>query len=57
MIEEWRSVASVYEGFPNYKVSNTGRVMNSKTGRILAQQVYNGHYATVLSHECKKQQF
>lgn len=29
--EQWRSI----EGFDNYLVSNKGRVMNSKTGRIL----------------------
>ena len=56
MTEEWRSVASVAEGFPNYKVSNMGRVMNSKTGRILAQQEYAGLYSLYLSHERKKKQ-
>jgi hypothetical protein len=58
MTEEWRSVASVAEGFPNYKVSNMGRVMNSKTGRTLAPQKCEGYYhGLYLWHEGKRQYF
>ena len=33
MIEEWRKI----EGYPNYSVSNLGRVRNDATGRFLSQ--------------------
>lgn len=36
--EQWRSI----EGFENYLVSNKGRIMNGKTGRILRPRD-NGH--------------
>lgn len=58
MIEEWRKI----EDYPNYSVSNLGRVRNDKTGRILAAHkwgelrtylhviLYTGSHASRKSH-------
>ena len=44
-VEEWRPI----EGFENYLVSDQGRVMNAKTGRILKPHDNgNGYYQTQL---------
>lgn len=50
-IEEWRTV----NGYPAYVVSNLGRVMAVKTGRILKQKNSRGRYMLVgLYIRCKK---
>lgn len=46
MTEEWRKI----EGYPNYSVSNLGRVRNDKTGRFLSQ-AKSGHRRSYL-HVC-----
>lgn len=42
--EQWRSI----EGFDNYLVSNKGRIMNGKTGRILRPADDGGGYDKVV---------
>ena len=41
--EEWRSIS----GYLNYRVSNIGRVRNSKTGKILKPGCVHGGYEQV----------
>ena len=41
--EEWRSI----DGYINYQVSNIGRVRNSKTGKMLKQQLNKDGYYQV----------
>lgn len=43
MIEEWRTIS----GHPKYTVSNLGRVMTVKSGRILKQKNSRGRYMIV----------
>lgn len=45
--EEWRPI----DGFPNYQVSNKGKVMNLKTGRILKNRIDSFGYAIVHIHK------
>lgn len=42
-LEEWRPI----DGYPNYQVSDRGRVMNLKSGRVLKQAVDNHGYECV----------
>lgn len=52
--EEWRPI----DGFPNYAVSNRGRVMNIKTGKVLKIGVNRCGYEQVgLSMNCKRMIF
>ena len=58
MTEEWKKI----EGYPNYSVSNLGRVRNNKSGRILTAHkwgelrtylhviLYSGSHASRKSH-------
>lgn len=41
--EEWRPI----DGFPNYQVSNKGKVMNIKTGRVLKNVIDNHGYLMI----------
>lgn len=42
-LEEWRPI----DGYPNYQVSNRGRVINVKSGKVLKPGVYNTGYEYV----------
>ena len=47
IFEQWRTIS----GFPNYQVSNVGRVMNIKTGRIKQPTIdANGYFYMNLHH-------
>ena len=48
--EEWRNLSE----FPNYQVSNIGRVRNSITGRILNLSISNCGYVLVQLRKSKK---
>jgi hypothetical protein len=39
MSEQWQTI----EEFPDYSVSNTGKIRNNKTGRILKPYILNGY--------------
>ena len=47
----------VIEGFPNYEISNHGRVYNSETGTFLIPQVVNDFYQVSLSKNNKAKGF
>lgn len=49
MTENWR----IIEGHPNYMVSDHGRVMNIKRGRVLKRYKCNGYYRITLSNRYK----
>lgn len=52
--EEWRPIA----GFPNYQVSNKGKVMNLKTGRVIKNSIdYNGYMSVNLWKNNKLKHF
>lgn len=53
MHEEWRSI----DEFPNYSVSNLGRIRNNATGRIINQFVYERGFLTVGLIKTKRIQF
>lgn len=48
--EEWRPI----DGFPNYQVSNKGRVMNLKSGRVLKPRVDGHNYEYVALYKSGK---
>ena len=45
MEEIWKKVL----GHPNYSVSNTGKIRNDKTGRILKPSMVNGYFYVALN--------
>ena len=45
MLEEWKPIPT----YPNYSVSNFGRVKNNKTNYILSQNTINGYCRVVLT--------
>ena len=49
IFEQWRTVS----GFPNYQVSNVGRVMNIKTGKVLKlkSNITTGYVSLKLSNQ------
>ena len=48
MVELWISLSNL--GFPNYKISSTGKVCNVNTGHILSQYIIDGYYKVTLSN-------
>lgn len=50
-IEEWKKV----EKFPNYSVSNMGRIRNDKTNKMMKLHKANGYYKVDLRGNEKKQ--
>lgn len=45
------------DGFVNYEISNEGNVFNTKTGRILKQELSKGYLRTTLSGNGKTKRF
>lgn len=55
LIDEWKEI----EGFPNYEVSNTGKVRNKNTGKELSKYHRGkyGHAAISIYHDGKNKKF